>query len=173
MSADNYDDLNEFNKEAKPERAFPLDLDGLPNGTYEFVVEKAELTHAGNGSRVCELRLRPDGGAVVRQTHWINDQRGMNKFLADLLALGFPANNWGRGGQPLGTALPAAVAKLPGRRFKGVKTSNKAKDGTEKVFHDLHIGSVVNGAPMPQAPAAPSPQPVAAGVGAPDDDAPF
>ncbi len=173
---DNFDDLDWYdNPTLRPEKPFEGGLDTLPNGDYDFEFVTAELTHAKGGKqdRIMEAKLRVNGGQVIKHAWWLASQENMNALLADLCLLGFPANTWGQNtGNPLKEALPAAIAQLPGKRFRASKTSSpKKKDGvpTGEFWHNLHIAGAVSGRPMPT-PAAPPQVPA---YSAPREEAPF
>src|ERR1051326_6254404 len=96
---------------------------------------------------------------------------------AELTSLGFDADRWGKqGGPSLAQALPAAVARLSGIKFRGHKSSREGTGQYKgRVFHSLQIVSRIDGRPMP--PAAPpfnefqKPAPAAAGANGPTSNA--
>jgi hypothetical protein len=174
---DTFDDLNQWGKEFVPERSFDPDFDCLANGDYDFQILEAELTKASNDDRVLNLALQPSNGPRVRYTYWLNKQEAINSLGADLAILGFDSDRWGKqGGPSLAQALPAAVARLSGIKFRGHKSSREGTGQYKgRVFHSLQIVSRIDGRPMP--PAAPpfnefqKPAPAAAGANGPTSNA--
>lgn len=165
-----YEDLASFDGNFSPQAQFRPGLDTLADGDYDLTVVDAALDKA-KGDRILRLGLRTQTGMVVERVYWLTTQEAMNRLGADLLALGFPANTWGSGGKTLATELPAAVAKLPGLKFRGTKKARiSAKDN--KTYHELYVCGRIQGAPMPAAAPVRAPAPAAAPVPA-DDRIPF
>lgn len=163
-----YGDLDGWGREAAPTHAVALGIETLPNGDHDCEVIAAEITHAANRDRVVNLHLVVQGGRKVQHTYWFNRQQGVNAFLADMAALGYPAQTWGSGpGKvPLSQAIPDCVARLRGVRFRAAKTSRHvdAKPASmgraaeeAKTYHDLRISGRITGAPMPAIGPAPPP----------------
>ena len=150
-----YDDLKSFDHEFVPEHAFRPDISTLSDGDYDFEIVNGDLTKANNGARILNLGVRANGGMVVQRTYWLTDNRGMNELGADLMLLGIDVKKWGSGPgkTSIADALPAAVKKLPGLRFRGGKRTETGKDG--KLYHKLYIGSlIVSAKPGTAAPPA-------------------
>src|SRR5262249_14593109 len=124
------------------------------------------------------IQLLTAGGRVIEHVYWLNKQASVNGFLAEMAALGFPAQTWGTGPgkTPPCQASPGCVSRLEGVRFRATKShrdipakaawaGQAAREAA--TYHDLHIGGRVQGAPMPAIgavptpaqPAQPSPQP--------------
>jgi hypothetical protein len=149
---DDFSDLSTYDGQADPKDAFAPYLSSLPDGAYNFCFEKSELTLNKNNERVLNCTLRIVGGAAVLHTWHIKSLNGMNRLLADLCALGFDAERWGRpGGPSLKDALPNAVRQLVGKRFHGVKATRPDRDDPKKTYTDLHISAPASGSPMPRA----------------------
>jgi hypothetical protein len=175
-----YADLDAWGAAAVPQYQILPGLDSVPNGDYDCRLGACELGHAGS-ERVLRAALHV-GGRVVEYIWWLNRQEAVNRFLADMAALGFPARDWGSapGKKPLSVAIPECARALEGVRFRASKTSRRDKrPGKEnEVYHDLHISGRIDAAPMPSAPAAqaraePAAAGVAAGVAGDDSDLPF
>lgn len=182
----NYDFYDTYEQDYKPEHRYALDIKALEDGPHEFEILSAQLVTANNGKPILECSLKVDGGLTIKHSWWHDSQDGFNAMCADLLILGFDADKWGRGGKPIREALPAAVARMPGLRFKGLKRTRVVEDKPmpgvpakeKKTYHDLIIhGLVKTGRSTPAAPAPtqgfdetqPSPQarqPAAATAGA-------
>lgn len=159
---DDFSDLDSFGGQYKPEAAFRPGLDAIVNGPVDCEIVSATLERtAKSGDRVCRLVIRVVGGITVDWTQFLTQQSGMNRFCADLAALGFDADKWNTPGRPLSAEVPKAVARLAGIKFRAVKTSREYQN---KVYHDLQINGRIDGRPMPPLtpPAAPIP-PVAGG----------
>lgn len=172
--------LDFFGNEAVPQHMFRTKADTLPNGAYEFEIVDATLDRI-NADDVCRLGLRT-GGATFEHVHWLNKQPGVNGFLAEMAALGFPSNTWGnRPGQtPLSQAIPDCVCQLPGKRFHAIKSSRQSNDTPPKTYHEVRATGVVGGRSMPglTPPASSIPSPAPAPVAAPaptysTNDVPF
>lgn len=191
QSAGEYADLDGFGQQAQAQHAFALGIETLPDGAYDCEVTSAQLDRAANSDRIVRvnLRLLSAGGQEVQHTYWLNKQASVNGFLAELAALGFPAAQWGSGpGKvPLSAAIPEAVGRLRGVRFRAVKTSRHvpaqpagmgraAREAA--TYHDLRVSGRIQGAPMPgpaqpAAPAAGGGRLAPVGAGAPGDEIPF
>ncbi len=132
-----YDDLAEFEKDFRPKHAFGTKIDSLTDGTYDCEIVAASLEKMKD-TRILRVELKVAGGAQVEWMHWLTDQRGLNGLCADLTALGFDCPLWGEArGRPLPVELPKAVAMLPGRKFRGIKSSRKGSDGV--TYHEMRI----------------------------------
>lgn len=151
--ADNFGDLDSWGREAKAEHVFGTKVEDLPNGDYDFEIVSATLEQVGEKcDRICRLNLRIVDGAAVQWTCWLNEQKKMNTFLADLSAMGFDASRWGDAFQrPLSREIPAAVAKLPGVKFRGHKSSRADnRPGVNRVYQDFRVVCRIDsGRPMP------------------------
>lgn len=176
---DDFSDLDNFGGDYKPEQSFRSGIDTLHDGPYEFEVVSAILDRTSNtADRVCRIGLKVVNGCrVVEWTHFLSKVQGVNHFAADLAALGFDANRWNTPQRPLSKEIPAAVAKLPGIKFRAMKISRKdGRPGVDKTYHDLQIHSRIDGRPMPTlSPLAaavqtppPSSRPVGAGTSTPN-----
>lgn len=158
-----YADLDAYGQEAAPKHAWRLRIDNVPDGAYDCEIVEA-LLETRSGHRVCGVTLKM-GSMEIEYTYWLNKQEGINAFLAEMGALGFPTANYGsRPGQtPLSQAIPQLVSRLKGIKFRGTKSSRKGKaetpiPGRERkeppTYHDLRIMARIAGNPMPgQAPA--------------------
>lgn len=176
---DAFGDLDSFQGDYKPEAAFPLDVDSLSPGDYDFQVLSAELKKVEIVS-VCELFLQVLGGRKVRWTWWLNKQSSVNQACADLVVLGFDANLWGTPQRPLSKEIPAAVARLPGIKFRATKTQREklhqvTKQKTGEFWHNLVINCRIDGRPMPPLtpPIPATPNAVRPAVAPIDDGIPF
>lgn len=147
----NYDYLDSYEQEYKPEQRFEADLSTVTDGDHEFAVQSAEIKTTKNGKPILEVRLKVDGGNVIKHSWWHEQQEDLNAMCADLGALGFPAHTWGKGGVPLSKAIPEAVKQLQGRVFRAVKKTDKPTEGKHagKVFHKLYISGLVKASTMP------------------------
>jgi len=157
--------LDYFGDEAAPQHAFRTSTDVLANGEYEFEVADAALDRTEGGKDICRVGLRTTNGVVFEHTYWLDKQRGVNGFLAELAALGYPAHTWGNGAgkTPLSQAIPQALRTLAGKKFRAIKSSRQGNTGT--VFHEIRITGPVSGRPMPSltpAAAATTPPPAQA-----------
>lgn len=117
-----------------------LGFASIPDGTYAFAVEEAELKETKNGTDLFKLKLLGLDGAASGQTfehdYWLtskdkdsgkislNDVKvGMMK--KDLENIGFDAGNWTKAnGRPLSKELPKAILLLTGLKLKGKKSTN-------------------------------------------------
>ncbi len=190
---DDYAGLDSYGQGYAPEHAFRTSTDTLPNGDYDCEVISAEI-EKNTAGLICRATLQISGvgaGApprTVEHTYWLNKQKDVNAFCAELAALGFPAHQWGAGpGRvPLSQAIPHAVSQLRGVRFRASKTSREGQrdlarpNDPPRIFHDLRIhGRLGAAAPMPAvAPAVPampngSAIPVVPGVFDDPDKIPF
>lgn len=133
-------DFSSFDDDFDPQPAIRPGIDTLPDGSYVFEVLDAELTRARNGDSICQLGLQVVGGGVVQQTYWLNKQSAVNRMGYDFGVLGLTV------AAPLSETIPAAVAKLPGIKFRGTKTS-RTYEG--KLYHDLNVSARVGAKPMP------------------------
>lgn len=171
---DDLSDLSSFDSDFRPVQAVTPGIEALPDAIYDFEIVRADLSRAQNGSRIIEMHVRPNGGSTVQKTYWLNKQNGMNAFGADALTLGIDSSKWGEGAGKVSLvkALPAALAKMKGMRFRGTKASRVDKE--QKTWHELHIGSPI-AAGTPMQPSKPMPtRPVAPpAVEPPQEDAPF
>ncbi|MCC6419516.1 MAG: hypothetical protein IT429_14885 [Gemmataceae bacterium] len=185
QSGDDFSDLDSYSSQYRPEAAFRPGLEALANGPADFEIVSAALDKTQkSGERICRIILRVVGGITVEWTRFLNEQRNLNRLCADLACLGFDADKWNTPGRPLSKEIPAAVAKLPGIKFRAVKTSRQdTRPGYEsKVYHDLQINGRIDGRPMPPltppvqtAPAPNGAHTVGAGAaaGGQSDDIPF
>ena len=180
---DAFGDLDDFGGAYKPETAFRRSIDTLADGPYDFQIVSAALERTQQTQdRICRIVLQVIGGPTVEWTEWLNNERAVCGFGADMAALGFPAHTWGAGpGKvPLSKAIPECVGKLPGIKFRAQKTSRKdTRPGMgDKVYHNLAISCRIEGRPMPAAtpPAQPTPNeshPLPTSVGAASNEIPF
>lgn len=186
MNGNDYADLDNFGGGAVPQHAFAPGLNTLADGAYDMVFGTCKLDKA-EGASIVRCAIHVDN-RVIEHTYWLNRQQSVNGFLAEMAALGFPAQQWGSGPgkTALSLAIPWCVAQLEGVRFRAVKShrdvpakpawaGQPAKEAA--TYHDLHIsGRLGQGAPMPAiapvtTPAHPPLQPV--GVGPGYDPIPF
>ncbi len=185
---DSHTDLDSYGQEAAPRHAFTPNTESLSPGDYDCEFVEAALENR-RGHKVCatKIRLLSHGGRIVEHTYWLNRQESVNGFLAEMAALNFPATTWGNGPGKvkLSDAIPAAVAKLPGIKFRATKSKREdtrpEKKGT--FYHDWFINGRIGGAAMPAvspAAAAAQPQqqqpngaPVTAAAGYDPNDIPF
>lgn len=138
--ADDFDtDFSSFDDDFTPQPAIRPDIKMLADGAYDFEVLDAQLTRAQNGDTICELGLKVSGG-VIQHTYWLNKQTNVNRMGYDFGVLGYPVS------APLSESIPAAVAQLPGTKFRGVKSS-RTYEG--KLYHDLAVSTRLGGTPMP------------------------
>lgn len=174
-----YDDLAWFDEQAKPAQRFTPGIDTIADGGYDFEIAAAMLDKTKNSqTRVVNADLIAGGGMRVRYTWFIDSTENMNAFLADLVTLGFPADRWGSGPgkTSLVKALPDAVAKLKGIKFRGQKTTDRPTEGTYagRVFHKLHINARLSGRAMPTpAQSRTTQQPVGQNAEVETEDIPF
>ena len=139
--ADDFDtDFSSFDDDFAPQPAIRPGLDTLSDGAYDFEILDAELTRAKNGDSICTLGLKASTGQVVQQTYWLNRQANVNRMGYDFGVLGYPV------AAPLNESIPAAVAQLPGTKFRGIKSS-RTYEG--KLYHDLAVSTRLGGTPMP------------------------
>lgn len=150
---DDFSDLNEFAGEFQAQPAIRPDLKSLPDGSYDFEILDAELTRAQNGNRICSMGLRTHTGAVVQHTYWLNQQIAVNRMGYDFGILGIDTSAWAASGE-LGKEIAKAVKRLPGLKFRGVKSSRFVKGTNGKAdatYHDLSVtGRMGGGKPMPK-----------------------
>ncbi len=150
-----YDDLDSFATDYKPEQQRRPDLDGLPDGDYDFEVLDAILDRTTKGTRILKVGIQPQNGLAVNHTYWLDQQDKLNGLAADLCLLGFDAHKWGTQERPLSQELPKAVSKLPGIRFRAAKRSNLGTgQHAGRTFHNLYICSRITGKAMPTNPGA-------------------
>src|SRR5262245_19715570 len=176
--------LDQFAAEAAPRHQFAPGLESVADGDYECQFGSCKMDRINQDHVVrCTLRLLSAGGREVELVYWLNKQVSVNDYLAEMLALGFPANTWGaRAGQvPLSVAIPDCVRQLEGVHFRARKSSRiaparPAEYGRpaqeERTFHSLFIAGRISGQPMSQRPAQAQPAPVAAPTGS-NEDIPF
>lgn len=160
-------DLDTFGAQAAPQRMVTPGLESIPDGDHDFEVIAATLGKAaGHTVARCELRVLTANGRTIEYTWWLNRQESVNAFLADMVSLGYPAQGWGSGPAktPLSQAIPQAMTKLQGVRFRATKATRHvpAKPAANGMpakeaatYRDLHISGRIAGTPMPSAPAAP------------------
>lgn len=142
----NFDWLNDYAGDYKPDAGGIRDkLEILKDGRYDFEIMDARWDETQNGDRLLKVGLRVlPGSGVIEHAYWLNEQKGINRLAADLLALGFGSDQWGSTNHPLSREIPAAVLKLPGIRFAGSKGSYEAKsDG--KPRHTLKVLTRISG----------------------------
>lgn len=159
---DEYADLDNFGREAAPQRQFAAGLESIPDGDHQFKVERAIMDKINQNTVIrTELRALSAGGRCVEYIWWLNRQPSVNACLADFALLGFSAQNWGSkpGQVPLSQAIPQAVRELNGVTFRAVKATRTSRaepplPGQQPkeppVYRDLHIaGRLGTAAPMP------------------------
>lgn len=129
-------------------------VDALDGGDYQFKIIDAEIAQIEKtGDLVLRVGLQilsgPSNlGGVIERTYWLNDQTAINILGADLVCLGFDADQW-HGDRKFSKELPLAVGKLAGVCFKGHKRENNSNG---KVYHNLYVNQRIAGTtqPMPQ-----------------------
>lgn len=147
---DDFSDLDGFGAEAKAEHAFKTKVDSLPDGTYEVTVASAGMEMVG-GHRVLRVGLKLADGAQVEWISWLNKQQGVNGLLADFSALGFDSHQWGpKFNRPLSIEIARAVARLPGMKLRGLKSSRKGQNG--ETYHEFRVLGRISTTPMPTGP---------------------
>lgn len=165
----NFDDLDQFNENFVPRPPILPGIEALLNGPYRFTVEAVNCEeHAGQKMLKCELKVHT--GIVIEKVWWLTSQNNVNRFGADMAALGFDSKLWGTRTQPLSQAIPKTADALLGIVFAAQKTQRTDKEG--KTYHDLIVGGRVgangaNGANGAHG-AAPTPPPPPAGNDAAD-----
>ncbi len=172
-----YGELDGYADDYKPEHAFRAGIDTLPNGSHDCTIIAAAMERVTGGDLIVRISLQTTTAGQVEWTHWLNRQGGVNGLCADLKALGFDSDKWGRQ-RPLSVEIPKAVAQLQGIRFRGRKTSREGKPkhpgATPETFHDFRALSRISGQGQPASNRmsnSPAPMP-AQGAGV-SDDIPF
>lgn len=150
---DGFDELDNFGGDYQAQAKFRPGLETLANGEYDFEFTEAKLDRI-NDDLVMRTGLKVNGARVIERVWWLNTQDALNRFGADMLALGFDADRWGpANNRPLSREVPKVVARLPGVRFRGTKASRPkldfAKQPTGEHWHDLHISGRVSGQVSP------------------------
>ncbi len=150
-----FSSLDYYGTEAQPQHAFKNKIDLLANGEYEFEITDAALDRI-NSDDVIRVGLKMQASAF-EYIYWLNKQNAINAFLAEMLALGYPANTWGSGAGKvlLSNAIPACVKTLPGKRFRAAKTSRDDTRSTPpKTYHEIRIIGMAGSRSMPSGGAA-------------------
>lgn len=149
-----------FNDDARPEQPLRASIESLSDGDYDFTIIDANFAQVGHRN-ILRLGLRSSQGSVVEWLHWLHQQSGINSLLADLLLLGFPADQWGAPPKiPLSQAFPKVEKALPGISFRARKTTRQGRasipGATPPTYHNLYIAYRLKG-PVPNtaAPATP------------------
>ena len=91
-------------------------------------------------------------GSTVSRTYFFRTDMSVNMFGADLVLLGLPAQTWTKEhGKKFSVEMPKALPTLSGKTFRGSIKESNGKDG--KVYKNLRIGGIINGAPKVAMPA--------------------
>lgn len=157
MPRDAWDVIGQFDAGFIPEAGgLRRSVDDLPQGTYDCEVVDAEVALLPSGTAVLRLGLRPTGQAVVEKTYWLEDQKGVNRLGADLVALGFDADRWTPAfRRSFAGELRAALPRLRGVRFKFTRKNQPKKDKPGEHWPNFYVDGLLSGGP-PTPPRDPS-----------------
>lgn len=114
-------------------------LDNIPDGDYDCTIVSAVLTETQKqGKDIVKIEVQFDAiNKIAEKVYFLGSVENVNRMAGDFGTLGFEVAKWGKEIK-LSDAIPAAVAKLPGYRFKGTKKAN-ASNG--KIYHNLYINA--------------------------------
>lgn len=145
-------------------------LKDLPDGDYDFVIEKAEQsdTKAGTLLRM-KLSVETEGmcqGKEVEHVYFMTtldkstqrpalNEVGMSILKKDLATLGFDEPEWKKAtGRPFSSELRKAIFAMSGMKFKGKKSTNgnyanlfvneRLEDGKPKQFGSKELDAVAS-----------------------------
>lgn len=115
-------------------------LKDLPDGDYEFVIDKAEQSDTKGGTllrlKLSVLTEGPASGKEVDHVYFMTtidkqtqkpalNEIGMSVLKKDLATLGFDEPNWKKAtGRPFSKELVKAQHAMKDMKFKGKKTTN-------------------------------------------------
>jgi hypothetical protein len=118
-------------------------LEVIADGSYDFMILTADLGRTAKSKElILRLELRVEQtGQVVERAYFFTQQEDVDRLGGDLSVLGFDVGLWKPPTRPFSKELPKAVGQLPGRRFKGTKKANSAKDNSGKVFQNLYVNA--------------------------------
>jgi hypothetical protein len=165
-----YDELDSFEHEYQPRLGLKPSVESLPAGTaFDFEILKAELKKPKDkllAEAVLRCLTAPFAGQEFQHTWWLDKPDRVNFFCGDLLKLGFDSDKWGEANKrPLKAEIPAAVLRLPGRRFRGGNRKS-TKDNKEYVNFNVDVALPSGGTVAPPPPPGNAKPPV-------DEDLPF
>jgi len=150
-----FSDFDDYFSPSEPKKF--LNINDLPVGDYEFQIQKAEATQLmKTGEKIVDFSLLvakgPMQGSTVSRTYFFRTDMSVNMFGADLVLLGLPAQTWTKEhGKKFSVEMPKALPTLNGKTFRGSIKESNGKDG--KVYKNLRIGGIINGAPKVAMPA--------------------
>lgn len=156
-----YDDLASFDDAFTPQQSsnFRPGLDALAPGSYDFTILSAALDITQKSQdRILRVELRVEQTAqVIEHCYFFQRQESVDRLGGDLATLGFDVGLWKPPHRPFSKELPRALVQLPGRRFKGTKAVNPAKDNSGKLYHNLWINSRLPDGAVPPTSSGQSP----------------
>jgi len=159
MSSEFSNDFSSFDNTYNPESTTRfVNLNDLPQGEYEFLIEEAKLDRIpSTGEAIVRFGLKITKGQMVGskfdRTYFFRSEQSANYFGSDLVLLGLPAQTWtAANGKKWSVEMPKAVPTLSGKAFKGnIKVTNKG-------YHNLNISGLILEAPkvsMPESDGMP------------------
>lgn len=151
--------FDEFDDNFNPgATGFPMSIDDLVDGNYEFLIEKTEIKITPNTKeKVVALKMRVHKGPAhvgmkVEKPWFFKDQAAADRFGGDLVNLGLPAHTWtAANGKKFSVELRANLPSLEGKIVKAKKEQTPATT-PGKFWHNLRFQGTVTAPPGVSAP---------------------
>lgn len=139
-----YSDIDRWQEQFTPQEGFLPGPESLDEGSYDFLIENAELSKTKNGGSIFRLTLKvlsgPRAGMRLERPTWFEKQESVDSLGGDMVTLGMGAN-WGRRGKPLSQELRDTVPQLRGVKFAGTRKNGKVKNPGQPGFPNLYINA--------------------------------